>query len=77
MPTRSGAHPISKAEVGGPSPGAIQNQQLLLDEYGLGHQGTRPAWTGEPGNGRQDVEHQDGQVAHGTMLTSWRNRKTC
>jgi hypothetical protein len=54
--------------AGGTSPGAIENQQLLLDEYGLGHHGTRPAWTGEPGNGRQEVENQDGQVAHGTML---------
>ena len=59
------------------SPGAIENQQLLLDEYGLGHHGTRPARTCEPGKGRQEVENQDGQVAHGIMLTSQRNRKKC
>jgi len=50
---------------------------LLLDEYGLGHHGTRPARTREPGKGRQEVENQDGQVAHGIMLTSQRNRKKC
>lgn len=27
----------------GTSPGAIENQQLLLDEYGFGHHGTRAA----------------------------------
>ena len=40
---RTGDHAISEAEVGGTAPGAIENQQLLLDEYGLGHQGTRAA----------------------------------
>ena len=42
-----------EAEVGGTSPGAIENQQLLLDEQGLGHHGTRPAGTSEPGESRQ------------------------
>jgi hypothetical protein len=70
---RTSDHAISEAEVGGTSPGAIENQQLLLDQYGLGHHGTRPARTGEPGESRQDVEKQDGQVAHGTILTIWRN----
>ena len=55
---------LSEAEVGGTSPGAIENQQLLLDEYGLGHHGTRPARTGEPGDSRQKVENQGNQVAH-------------
>jgi hypothetical protein len=36
-----------------------------------------PTGTGEPGNGRPGVENQDGQVAHGPMLTNWRNRKKC
>jgi hypothetical protein len=35
--------------------------------------GTRPARTGEPSDSRQDVEKQDGQVAHGTIVTIWRN----
>jgi hypothetical protein len=48
---------------------------LLLDQYGLGHHGTRPARAGEPGNGRQDVKNQYGQVAHGTIVTSERKSK--
>ena len=65
--THAGDHAISEAEVGGTSPGAIENQQLLLDEHGFGHHGTRAAGTGEPGDGRQQMEKQDGQVAHGTI----------
>jgi hypothetical protein len=71
--THADDNAVSETEVGGTSPGAIENQQLLLDQYGLGHHGTRPARTGEPGESRQDVEKQDGQVAHGTILTIWRN----
>ena len=70
MDRPAGAHPISEAEVGGTSRGVIENRQLLLGEYGLGHYSTRLARTGEPGDGRQEVGNQDGQVAHGTILTS-------
>ena len=38
--THAGGHPISKAEVGGTSSGPIEDQELLLDEYGLSHDGT-------------------------------------
>ena len=69
----AGDHAISEAEVGRPFPGAIENQQLLLDEHGFGHHGTRAAGTGEPGDGRQQMEKQDGQIAHGTILTRSRN----
>jgi hypothetical protein len=36
-------HSISEAEVGGTSPGAIEDRELVLDEYGLSHNGTRAA----------------------------------
>src|SRR5712692_6185325 len=71
--THAGDHPISQTEVWGTSPGAIENQQLLLDEYGLGHYGTRPTRTGEPGDSRQEVDNEDSQVAHRTIVTSERN----
>jgi hypothetical protein len=71
--THASDHPISQTEVGGTSPGAIENQQLLLDEYGLGHHGTRPARTGEPGDSRQEADNQDSQVTHRTIVTSERN----
>ena len=34
-----GDEAVSEAEVGGTFPGAIENQQLVLDEDGLGHHG--------------------------------------
>src|SRR5712692_8261926 len=64
--THAGDHPSSEADVGGTSPGAIGNQQLLLDEYGLGYDGARSAGTGKPGDSRQEVENQGSQVAHST-----------
>src|ERR1700694_5401231 len=51
----AGDHPISETEVGGTPPGAIEHQQLLLDEDGLGHHCPRPARTGEPGECRQKM----------------------
>jgi hypothetical protein len=56
---------FSEAEVGGPFPRAIEDQQLLLDENGLGHHGSGAARAGEPGDRRQQMEKQDGQIAHG------------
>jgi hypothetical protein len=63
--THAGDHPISETEVGGTPPGAIEHQQLLLDEDGLGHHGPRPARTGEPGECRQKMQKQDDQITHG------------
>jgi hypothetical protein len=60
----AGDDAISEAQIRGTSPGAIQNKQLVLDEDGLGHDRARAAWTGEPGDGRHQVEQQDNQIAH-------------
>jgi hypothetical protein len=51
--THSADHAISETEAWRTLPGAIENQQLLLDEHGFGHDGTHAAGTGEPGDGRQ------------------------
>ena len=48
-----------------PSPAAIENQQLVFDKNGLRHHGPRAAGSGEPGDRRQQLEKQDGQIAHG------------
>jgi len=68
--THTEDHAISEAEVEGTSLGAIEHQQLLLNHNGLGHHGSRSARTREPGDGRQEVKKEDGQVAHGTIVTS-------
>jgi hypothetical protein len=63
----------ARRKLGGTSPRAIEDQELLLDEYGLSHDGTCAARPDEPDEGRHEVQRQDGQVAHDTMLTSERN----
>jgi hypothetical protein len=50
-----------------------RSDQLLLDENGLGHHGSGAARAVEPGDRRQQMEKQDGQIAHGPILTSRRN----
>ena len=55
--------------MGGPCPGAINNQQLLLDEQGFGDHGTRASRTGQSGDRRQQMQKQDSQIAHRTILT--------
>jgi hypothetical protein len=37
----------------------------MLDEDGLGHHGTRPTGSGEPGDSRKQMEKQDDQITHG------------
>ena len=63
--THAGDEAISDVEVGRTCPGAIEDQQLVLDEQGLGHHGTRAAGAGEPGGGRQEMEKLDGEITHG------------
>ena len=60
----AGDEAISETEVGGPLAGAIEDQQLLLDENGLGHHGSGAARAGEPGDRRQQMEKQDSPIAH-------------
>jgi hypothetical protein len=67
----AGDEAISESEVGGTFLGAIQNQQLVPDENGLGHQGPGAAGAGEPRDGRQQMEKQDGQIAHRPIVASW------
>src|SRR5712691_2006665 len=71
--THAGDHSIGGAEVGRTFPGAIEDEQLLLDEHGFSRDSTHAAGTGESGDGRQQMEKQDAQIAHGTTLTSSRN----
>ena len=56
--THAGDHTISEAEAWRTLPGAIEHQQLLLAEHGSGHHGTHAAGTGEPGDGRQQMQEK-------------------
>jgi hypothetical protein len=64
----AGDHALAKPEARRARPGAIEDQQLLLEEQRFGHDGTHPARTGEPGDGRHEVKNQDAQIAHRTIV---------
>ena len=48
--------------------GPIEDEQLVLDEHGFGDYGTGAARTDESGERRQQMEKEDGQIAHGTIV---------
>ena len=50
--TQAGDDAIRGTEVGRPFPRPIEDQQLVLDEYGFRHHGTGAAGTREPGDCR-------------------------
>jgi hypothetical protein len=49
---------------------------LVLDEYGFGDHGTAAAWTGEPGDCRQQMQKEDRQIAHRSILSKIAIRAT-
>jgi hypothetical protein len=66
---------IRQAETGGPFSGTIEDQQLVLDEYGFGNHRTRAAGTGQSGDRRQQMEQEHGEIAHRTIVSRSRNPK--
>jgi hypothetical protein len=70
--TQAGDHATGQTELGWTSSGPIQNQQLVLDEYGFRDNGTGAARASQPGNSRQQVQKMNRQIAHRAILpTSW------
>jgi hypothetical protein len=55
---------IGCPETRRPLPGTIQDQELLLDENGLGDYGTDATRTQESGKRNDDVDEKDDQIAH-------------
>jgi len=53
---------IGWPEPGRPLPGTIQDQELLLDENGLGDHGTAPARTQESRKRNDDMDEKDDQI---------------
>ena len=64
---------IRGVEIGRPLSRPIEDQQLVLDEQGLGHHGTRATGTDEPDDCRQQMQKQDGEIAHRTILARSRH----
>ena len=75
--TQTSDHAIRGTEIGRSFSRTIEDQQLVLDEHRFGHHRAGAAGTGEPGNGRQQMQKQDGQIAHRRMLSRSRHGKEC
>ena len=43
--------------------GQIEDEQLVLDEYGFRHHGPHAAGTGQSGDHRQHMQKKDGEIA--------------
>jgi hypothetical protein len=54
-------------------PGAVEDQQLIFDEDGLGNYGTDGTGTRKSGDGREEMDEQDHEIAHFRILAG--NRK--
>ena len=61
---QTGDQAIGCAEIGCSLPGSIEDEELVFDENGLGDDGTDAAGTQEPGEGGDDVDEKDENVAH-------------
>ena len=59
--------------MGGPFSRSIEDQQLVFDEQGFGHDGTRAARTGDPGDCRNQMQKKDGEIAHRAILARSRH----
>jgi hypothetical protein len=64
---------ISEAEIGCTFPGTNEDQQLVLDEHGFGHHGTRRRDRRVGRDRRQEMKERDGHVAHAT--TAYQDRE--
>jgi hypothetical protein len=74
-PTHSDDDPIREAKIGCTFSGTIEDQQLLPDEHGFGHNGTCAAGTGEADDRRQQMQQKDDEIAHAMILATLHNPK--
>jgi hypothetical protein len=51
--------------------GAIHDQELVLEEKGLGNYGTDPTRSEQPGHGGDRVDKKNDQIAHRRMVAGW------
>jgi hypothetical protein len=59
----TGDDAIREAEIGRPVTGAIEDQQLMFNEEGLGNYGTDAARTRKSGDGRDEMDEKDHEIA--------------
>jgi hypothetical protein len=73
--TQAGDNTIREPKIGRPFSRPIEDQQLVLDEHGFGHRGTRAAGTGQSGDRRQQMQKKNGEIALAPIVSRSRNPK--
>ena len=66
--TQTGDEAIGSEYMRGPVPRTIQDQELSLDQNGLGDHRTDAARTQESGDGRDEMDEKDREIAHIRMV---------
>ena len=66
--TQTGDHAIRGAEIGRSFSRTVEDQQLVLNEHGFAHHRAGTGGTGESGNGHQQMQKHDRQIAHRRIL---------
>ena len=66
--TQTGDEAIGKTQIASPLPRAIDDQELLLNQNGLGDHRTDAARPQETGNRSHDVDEKDDEIAHSVSL---------
>jgi hypothetical protein len=74
--TDASSDAISDAEIWCPFSRPIEDQQLLLEEHGFRNHRTGAPGTGKSGDCRQQMEDENGEVAHSTILPRRQGEKS-
>jgi hypothetical protein len=61
---QAGNDPIRGTQVGGTLAAAIEDEQLMPDEHGFGDNGTESTWPPQSGQGDDQMNEYDSEVAH-------------
>ena len=61
---QAGDDPIRGAQVGRTLAPAIEDEQLMPDQHGFGDNGTESTWPRQSGQGDDQMNEYDSQVAH-------------
>ena len=64
----TGDDAIRKAEIRSPLARAMEDQQLMFNQDGLGHYGTDAARPRQSGDSRDEVDEKDHEIAHFRMV---------
>ena len=66
---QTGEDTIRGTQVGCTFATAIEDQQLMPDQYGFGNHGTEPARNCQPDHGNDHMNEEDDDIAHPGMLS--------